>query len=106
MNPVNEYLGPYILEALAPLVELGVLKLVYGAGDVGKLLCNHAAVHDVHITGSDKTYDAIVWQGRKKEAGAPPPYPKHVGAELGCVTPYIVVPVGPRAVVLVVVLGQ
>jgi acyl-CoA reductase-like NAD-dependent aldehyde dehydrogenase len=46
----------------------------------------------VHITGSDKTYDAIVWGGAPKTRDAPPPYPKHVSAELGCLTPYVLVP--------------
>jgi aldehyde dehydrogenase (NAD(P)+) len=46
----------------------------------------------VHITGSDKTYDAIVWRGCAKSPGAPPPYDKHVSAELGCITPYLIVP--------------
>ncbi len=46
----------------------------------------------MHITGSDKTYDAIVWGGAPKAPGAAPPYDKHVSAELGCITPYVLVP--------------
>ncbi|MCK8322737.1 hypothetical protein LXA12_17585, partial [Erwinia amylovora] len=30
MNPVNEYLGPHFEKALAPLVERGFLRIVYG----------------------------------------------------------------------------
>lgn len=90
MHPVNEYLGPYFRRALSPLVERGFLEFVYGGADVGKLLCNHSAVSLVHLTGSPATYDAIVWDGKTKQET--PPYTKTVSAELGCVTPYIIVP--------------
>lgn len=92
MNPVNEYLGPYIRRALKPLVDAGYVEVVYGGGPVGKYLCNHPDIASVHLTGSAATHDAIVWQGKPKHGK--PPFTKPVGAELGCVTPYIVVP-GP-----------
>lgn len=34
LNPVNEYTGPTIERALAPLIARGVLKVVYGGGAV------------------------------------------------------------------------
>jgi hypothetical protein len=46
----------------------------------------------VHITGSDATYDALVWGCAKKRPGVAPPFKKAVTAELGCVTPYVLVP--------------
>ncbi|KAL4444976.1 hypothetical protein ABPG77_004026 [Micractinium sp. CCAP 211/92] len=92
MNPVNEYLGPFLRRAFQPLVDAGYLEFAYGAGQVGAYLCNHSVVSSVHLTGSAATYDAIVWQGRPKQGD--PPFAKPVGAELGCVTPYLVVP-GP-----------
>lgn len=98
MNPVNEYLGSYIRRAFQPLVDAGFLEVVYGGGDVGALLCNSPDVASIHLTGSAATYDAIVWQGKdkaKEAAGHPEGLlGKPVGAELGCVTPYIIVP-GP-----------
>ena len=30
MNPVNEYLGPYLERALEPLIARGYLRIVYG----------------------------------------------------------------------------
>lgn len=33
---------------------------------MGKALIESKLVDSVHMTGSDKTYDAIVWQGRPK----------------------------------------
>ena len=61
MNPVNEYLGPLLERALRPLIERGYLAIVYGGAEVGSYLCDHPGVGDVHITGSDKTHDLIVW---------------------------------------------
>ena len=92
MNPVNEALGPAVRRALGPLVDAGVVELVYGAAQVGRHLCEHPDVASIHLTGSAATYDAIVWQGQPKEGE--PPCRKEVGAELGCVTPYFIVP-GP-----------
>jgi hypothetical protein len=106
MNPINEYQGPFLRRAMLPLVNKGFVEFVYGGPDVGKMLVEHPLVKSVHLTGSEGTYDAIVWGGaqqkeaalkkkRKKGGGGivvEPPLKKHVGAELGCVTPYIVVP--------------
>ena len=60
MNPVNEYLGPIFEDALKPLVDGGFLRFAYGGAEVGKLLCNHPLVDEIHITGSDRTFNAIV----------------------------------------------
>lgn len=96
MNPVNEYLGPYLRRAFSPLVDAGFLEFAYGGGKEGSYLCNHTMVKSVHLTGSQATYDAIVWGDgtitTKDKAGKTPPYTKPVAAELGCVTPYIIVP--------------
>ena len=97
MNPVNEYIGPFLRRAFQPLVDAGFLEIVYGGAEVGRHLTAHPDIASVHLTGSAATYDAIVWgedAGAKKAAGAAPPLGKRVGAELGCVTPYIIVP-GP-----------
>src|SRR5690242_7936866 len=61
MNPVNEWVGPHLERALAPLIDRGYLRIVYGGAEVGSYLCYHPLVDDVHITGSDRTHDAIVW---------------------------------------------
>ena len=94
MNPVNEWAGPHLERTLEPLIKAGALRIVYGGVETGKALTAHPLVESVHITGSDKTYDAIVWQGQPKQPGVAPPYTKPVSAELGCVTPYVLVP-GP-----------
>lgn len=40
-----------------------IVILRYPPRQVGKALVDHKLVETVHVTGSDKTYDAIVWQG-------------------------------------------
>jgi hypothetical protein len=97
MNPVNEYLGPHLEKAMAPLISRGYLRVTYGAGDVGKYLVEHAAVQDIHITGSNHTHDLIVWgpagaerDRRKKENQ--PLLKKTITSELGNVSPVAIVP--------------
>jgi len=99
MNPVNEYLGPFVSKALAPLIEEGLLELVYGGAEVGAHLCQHPDVGSVHITGSERTHDCIVWglgdeEQQRRKAADDPVLNKPITSELGCVTPVVVVP-GP-----------
>jgi acyl-CoA reductase-like NAD-dependent aldehyde dehydrogenase len=98
MNPVNDYLGPIFEKFMAELVERGVLRIVYGGADVGTHLVRHDGVSDVHVTGSDKTFEAIVFgsgeDGARRKADHDPLVTKRVTGELGNVSPVIVVP-GP-----------
>jgi aldehyde dehydrogenase (NAD(P)+) len=98
MNPVNDYLGPIFEDALAPLVEGGFLRFAYGGPEIGKLLCAHPDVDEIHITGSDKTYDKIVYgdgpDAAERKQRDEPLLDKPVTSELGNVSPTIVVP-GP-----------
>lgn len=99
MNPVNAWLGPILSEAFALLIARGFLAIVYGGAEIGAWLAAHAAVDEIHITGSERTYDAIVWgdtadeQRTRKAAGAPRNV-KPVTAELGNILPVLLVP-GP-----------
>jgi hypothetical protein len=99
MNPVNEYLGPFFERAFKVLIDKGYLAIVYGGAEVGSYLCYHPSVGDVHITGSDKTHDLIVWgattaerEDRKRRND--PLLKKPITSELGNVSPVLVVP-GP-----------
>lgn len=98
MNPVNEVIGPVFEEALRPLIDTGVLRLVYGGAEEGSYLVEHDLVDTVHMTGSDKTFDAIVFgpgeEGERRKEERDPKLDKTITAELGNVTPIIVVP-GP-----------
>jgi aldehyde dehydrogenase (NAD(P)+) len=99
MNPVNAYVGPLLEEAFADAIAGGFLAVVYGGGEEGAYLASHPAVHEVHITGSDKTHDLIVWgppgpERAERMARNQPLLAKEITSELGNVTPVIVVP-GP-----------
>jgi acyl-CoA reductase-like NAD-dependent aldehyde dehydrogenase len=98
MNPVNEHLGPHLERALSPLVREGVLRIVYGGAAEGAYLTGHDGVDEIHMTGSDKTFEAIVYgtgdEGARRKAADDRRITKPVSAELGNVSPVIVVP-GP-----------
>jgi len=96
MNPVNAYLGPLIERAFQPLVARGFLSIVYGGAEEGAYLAKHAGIDEIHITGSDKTHDAMVW-GMGPDAAArrsknEPLLTKAISSELGNISPVIVVP--------------
>jgi acyl-CoA reductase-like NAD-dependent aldehyde dehydrogenase len=97
-HPVNVYLGPLLDEAFQPLAARGFFRLVYGGAEEGAYLCRHPGVDEIHITGSDQTYDAIVFgpgeEGKRRKAANEPLNTKRFTAELGNVSPVIVVP-GP-----------
>jgi aldehyde dehydrogenase (NAD(P)+) len=96
MNPVNEYLGPFLEEAFKPLASF--VKVVYGGGDIGAWLCNHPLVEEIHVTGSARTHDNIVFgggpEGEARKARDQPANPRRVTSELGNISPTVVVP-GP-----------
>ncbi|MCC6750779.1 MAG: aldehyde dehydrogenase family protein [Deltaproteobacteria bacterium] len=96
MNPVNEYLGPFIEEAFAPLVRQGFVRVVYGGPEAGEYLCTHPGIDEIHITGSDKTHDAIVFgtgkAGADRKRNKQPQNARRITSELGNVSPIVVVP--------------
>ena len=101
VNPVAANLGPLFETAFRPLVDEGVFAVVYGGADVGALLANHPLVDTLHVTGSDATYEAIVFGGaqeerERKKAQGLRQNERPFTAELGCVTPVLLVP-GPYA---------
>jgi acyl-CoA reductase-like NAD-dependent aldehyde dehydrogenase len=96
---VNAYLGPHLEEAMRPLVDEGVFTIVHGGAEVGSHIVNHPKIDTIHMTGSDRTHDAIVWGGdpeeqRRRKAENDPKVTKPISSELGAVTPVLVVP-GP-----------
>lgn len=96
MNPVNDFLGPVFEAGFKCLADRGFFEVCYGGADVGGYLCEHPLVETLHVTGSDRTYDAIVWgvgedQERRKAANDPK-NTRPFSAELGNITPIIIVP--------------
>jgi acyl-CoA reductase-like NAD-dependent aldehyde dehydrogenase len=98
LNPVNEYLAPHLEAALRPLVRGAWLRILTGGPEVGRAIIDHPGIDTVHLTGSDRTYDAIVFgddaEATERKRRGTPLRTKPVTAELGNVTPVIVVP-GP-----------
>jgi aldehyde dehydrogenase family protein len=97
MNPVNAYLGPFLEEAFADPIRQGFLAIVYGGAEEGSYLASHHDVDEVHLTGSDRTFESMVWgpPGPIRDARKGQGHPalrKPVTAELGNVSPIIVVP--------------
>lgn len=97
LHPVTDWLAPHLEAALAPLIERGVLRIVRGGADQGAYLARHAGIADVHVTGSHATYESLVWgdpgpEREARRAAGTPVRAKRVTAELGNVTPVVVVP--------------
>ena len=99
VNPVNAYIGPFIEEAFAEPIARGFVAVAYGGADEGAYLVQHRGIDEIHLTGSAATYDSIVWgpPGQEREARKARNQPlvtKRITAELGNVSPVLVVP-GP-----------
>ncbi|HEY5629973.1 MAG TPA: aldehyde dehydrogenase family protein, partial [Candidatus Limnocylindrales bacterium] len=96
VHPVMAHVGPLHEELLAPLVRAGVLRVVYGGAAEGSHLAHHPLVDTLHVTGSDRTYEAIVFgpgpEGEARKRRDEPLLNKPFTAELGNLTPIIVVP--------------
>ncbi|WP_240658914.1 aldehyde dehydrogenase family protein [Microbacterium sp. CPCC 204701] len=96
LNPTQDALVPVFQRAFAPLIEPGFLRIVRGGGDVGAYLTRHPGIAHVHITGAAPTFDAIVWgsgpQAARRKRENRPQLKKPITAELGGVSPIIVVP--------------
>jgi aldehyde dehydrogenase (NAD(P)+) len=96
MNPVNDYLRPLLEEALAPFVERGFVRFAGGDARTGAWLAVHPLVDRIHVTGSERTYDAIRFgpgpEGALRKQRREPLNPRPITAELGGVGPTIVLP--------------
>ena len=101
LNPVNEYLGPFFEEIFSSLAEAGFIRFAYGGADVGGELVAHEGIDEIHVTGDYRTHNAIVYgtgeEGEERRQRDEAIVNKPVTAELGNVSPTIVVP-GPWSV--------
>jgi len=97
-HPVNPWVGDFVERAFAALIAAGYLRVVRGGAAEGAYLSEHPEVAAIHVTGSHRTHDAIVFgtgpEGVSRKAAGAPRNPRVVTSELGNVTPVIVVP-GP-----------
>ncbi|MEV0078233.1 aldehyde dehydrogenase family protein [Nocardia neocaledoniensis] len=96
LNPITDPMLPVFAAILAPLIEIGAVRLLTGGAEVGGYLIGNDLVDHVHMTGSARTHDAIVWgtgadAAERRRAGTPK-LTKPVTSELGGVSPTIVLP--------------
>lgn len=95
-NPLNEYLGPLVEYAFRSLIEPGYMQVVYGGAEQGAYLSHHELVDELHMTGSHHTFETIVFgpgeEGTRRKSARTPQLEKRFTAELGNITPVIVVP--------------
>ncbi len=96
LNPIMSQMMSVYLNALAPLIQAGFLRIVQGGAAEGEYLTQHPGIDHVHITGSAATHDAIVWgtgaDATKNRKAGKPKLNKPITSELGGVSPIIIVP--------------
>ncbi len=95
-SPINDYQTPILQNIFAPLIERGYLQIASGGAEVGEYLTHHAGIEEIHITGNQRTHDAIVFgsgpEGAERKRNMDPQFTKPLTSELGGVCPTIVVP--------------
>ncbi|UJH70156.1 aldehyde dehydrogenase family protein [Ornithinimicrobium sp. INDO-MA30-4] len=96
LNPITDDLLSVYQDIFEPFLAAGLVAIVTGGADVGSALTSHPDITSVHMTGSEQTFNAIVWgSGAEGEANrrlGERQVDKPVTAELGGVSPVIVVP--------------
>ncbi len=97
LNPVNEYLKPVFEKVFQNFIERGYIIVTTGNIDESKYMAKHPGINHIHLTGSDKTFEDIVY-GRKltdkerKSKSLSKINNKPITSELGNVTPIIIHP--------------
>ncbi|MBF6214218.1 aldehyde dehydrogenase family protein [Nocardia puris] len=96
LNPITDPLFTVFEMVFAPLIELGVVRILLGGAEEGGYLVRHPLVAHAHMTGSAQTHDAIVWgtgaEGTANKKAGTPLLDKPITSELGGVSPTLVVP--------------
>lgn len=98
MNPVNSYLRPHFEKVFGEFVDRGWVRFIDGGAQEGAYLTTHDGIDTLHVTGSERTHDAIVWgtdeRADERRRENTPRIDKPFTSELGGVSPCIVTP-GP-----------
>ena len=97
LNPVNEYLKPVFEQVFENFINKGFMIVTTGNVDVSSYMTQHQGVTNMHLTGSDITYENIVYGSTlaEKDKGKktlPKVNKKPFTTELGNVTPFIIHP--------------
>ena len=95
-NPVNDYLAPHWERSFRALVVGGFLRIVKGNAAAGAYLVNQPDVGHIQMTGSDKTFEAVVFgpgpDGVARKARGERLVEVPVTVEGGNVSPVVIVP--------------
>jgi acyl-CoA reductase-like NAD-dependent aldehyde dehydrogenase len=96
VHPTQAFLTPILEVALRALLLDGFLRIVEGGVEEGAYLAGHPGVDELHITGSFRTYNTIVYgagaDGEERRLRDEPVLHKPFTSELGNLTPVIIVP--------------
>jgi hypothetical protein len=96
-NPANEAVGVALKKIFKDLIEDGYLHIFGGDSAAGKKILSHPDITDAVLTGGKDTYNKIVWGATREEQEENRKhnhkvFNKRLDAELGGVTPMIIVP--------------
>ena len=97
LNPVNEYLLPVYEKIFQNFISSGFMVITKGSLDESQYMVQHKGIDHIHLTGSDETYELIVY-GRKlndeekKSKSLKKVNPVSFSSELGNVTPIVIHP--------------
>ena len=97
LNPVNDYLLTIFKQIFEPFISRGYMIITEGDIEASKYLTQHDGFHQIHLTGSNYTYENIVYERtlNDKERSLKTLSKlnkKPITTELGNVTPIIVHP--------------
>ncbi|GIR01074.1 MAG: hypothetical protein CM15mP10_1370 [Actinomycetota bacterium] len=97
LNPVNEYLKPVFEKVFQNFIERGYIIVTTGNIDESKYMATHPGINHIHLTGSDKTFEDIVYgreltEKERKSKSLSKINNKPISSELGNVTPIIIHP--------------
>ena len=97
LNPVNDYLLPVYEKIFENFISLGYVIVSKGTTEESKYMVSHKGIDHIHLTGSDETYENIVYGKKLSDNDKSLKYlPKlnntSFSSELGNVTPIIIHP--------------
>ena len=97
LNPVNEYLKPVFEKVFQNFIERGYIIVTTGNIDESKYMATHPGINHIHLTGSDKTFEDIVYgreltEKERRTKSLSKVNNKPITSELGNVTPIIIHP--------------
>jgi len=97
LNPVNDYLLPVFEKVFENFIALGYVVVSKGSLEESQYMVTHKGIDHIHLTGSDETYEHIVYgkklsESEKKLKSLKKINNKSFSSELGNVTPIIIHP--------------